>query len=111
MDCYNLCPEDENLQLQRRAQEQNKVSTCQYVDQARANGEGAPEVANKTTAVVSGTTTVELPKPKPRPRPPMSNTTATPKPTGTVTFDNEANVQLAAFSCLMLAICSAIFFF
>lgn len=70
ISCYDICPDDPQLQAQKQSQLQYKSGTCVYVAQQKALGKGAPPVASSTTVTTGTSTTgvkgtsVALPLPK-----------------------------------------------
>ena len=66
MQCYALCPDDPNMQDQYQAQQQYKFSTCNYVDELKAKGEGPPKIL-ATTATTATATTKATPGATPTP--------------------------------------------
>jgi hypothetical protein len=107
LDCYAICPDDPQLQLQRRSQEQTRFGTCQYVDQLKKEGKAAPRLKTTTTVIGSRTISAVIPSTSDDselpPLPVRSNTNSFP-----ISVDNEGFMHRVS---AMIALVAGLFAF
>lgn len=105
-NCYNLCPDDANLQLQYKSIMSSSPGTCQYVAQQLALGNTTSLPIGSTVNVTVGFngTKVAIPVPKKilPPVPKSNNTNA--NGTAGVNYDNGAVAMGFASSLTLVAI-------
>lgn len=110
-NCYTLCPDDPNMQLQYASQTSSVSGTCQYVAQQQALGNTTSLPIGSTVNVTVGSngTKVAIPVPKKvLPPLPQSNNT---NGDANINYDNGAVAMGLASSLTLMAILISIALF
>jgi hypothetical protein len=97
LSCYQICAEDANLQLQLDSQRQNTFSRCNYVEEMKQQGLGAPPAIDTSIANASSHDTNELQPQTTKVLPPL-----TPLPSLNHSFMGNVTLQENMSSSLIL---------
>lgn len=100
--CYQLCPDDAQMQLQFRTNQASAQNTCKYVDEVkRAGGDTDAEVEEEETQVGNDTVTIIKPKRN-------ATKTGSPKPTNTPIDGDYSNgsdlIKTGVFTLILAAL-------